>query len=298
MFRARKQSNEESMDDEAQDVGFAAETSLKELPIENLHAGKWHIQGMYMDQVWKVGLRRLDELFESKGLLTFPKRQNGTALIRDQNLFAHILSKKRDLKSVPTSDVSSLQGDIKNLSLVQLLKLRVLTLGFDARNAVHDAHAALLEKVNVLLLEKLAEKALENSGLAVGDAATTFRFGGDLVFISAAASALATHQWWVCWYGENRAFFNVKSFKSSMTFPSSGVLEITDKSAPDPNSGGMQYCFDWMISLTASEDALSSVRVTTSALESVAAGLGANLNAPQVTLGAVQNARASLKQTQ
>ena len=72
----------------------------------------------------------------------------------DKQLFGHARTPKcdRDLKDTHESDVSIAQGDIKQLSLRQLLRLRVLSLDYEPyRNESSSAHAAFLQSADLAL---------------------------------------------------------------------------------------------------------------------------------------------------
>lgn len=273
---------------------LAKVTVLKDLHAEVLSASKWRVHGIHVDQAIKVGLRFLDSRWDVGGLIQFPRRQNGASLLLKEPLMKELLTGDRQLQSVPASDVSALQGDVKHLTLRQLLKLYTANLDFDPRNNAHATHAALLETANSLLFEQIGKQAVPDAW-SFPDARASRLLGVDIVLISAVSSAIATPQWWVCWIGECRAFFHNKRFECTSAPPHGGVLEIADKSGADPNSKGLHSNLDWYVSLVENVEDLSDVRIMPSAVDAKAALVGANLNAPQISSEVLTDALKSLK---
>merc|ERR1719210_428436 len=101
-------------------------------PVDQLSEREWRIKGVYDHQVLKAGLRRLDIEWTSgaTGLFDLPRGKDGSALLFRESLFRDLLAGKIQLQSVPVNDVSAAQNDIKRLSLLQLLHLRVQHIDF------------------------------------------------------------------------------------------------------------------------------------------------------------------------
>jgi len=220
------------------------------LPCERQGQGKWRVHKFYEDQAINVGLRRLDSQWGTQALHVFPKRSNGSPLLLREQLLDSLLEGTTNLKAVPASDLSAAQGDLRHLSLRQLLKIRALHLDFVPPKNGADTTTAFIEKMDWLLFEKLGKKALVNSAVDSQDTASACRLGRELTLVTAAAGALLSPPYWVWWIGDRRRFFDTKLFTLSDAFPKNGgVLQIEDRSAPDPNSKGLRRQIDWKVSL-------------------------------------------------
>jgi len=268
------------------------------LPCERQGQGKWRVHKFYEDQAINVGLRCLDGQWGTEALHDFPKRPNGSALLLREQLLGSLLKGTRDLKSVPASDLSAAQGDLRHLSLRQLLKIRALHLDFVPPKNGGDTSTAFIEKMDWLLFEQLGKTASVNVTVDSQDSASACRLGRELTLLTAAAGTLPSPQYWVWWLGGCRRFFDAKLFTLSDAFPADGgVLQIEDKSAPDPNSKGLRRQIDWKVSLVLDESALAADHVVPSNSDLAAASFGANLNAPKITQDALTGTRAGLKKT-
>lgn len=276
------------------------------LPIDRLGMGKWRISGISEEDVLKAGLVRLDSAWgvaELQQLLVFPRRKDGCPQLLREKLIADLLIGTHDLKSVAPGDVSCMQGDVIYLSLRQLLRLRVQTLSFAARGDAFETHASLLMKLDGLLFERFGQLAVGADSPLLPDTATARSLGIKLVRIMAVAQAVPKPQWWVCWIGEQRAFFDAESFACTAAFPSDlvlGVAEVEDTSRLDRALSLTARRFDWKVTLVWSEEGLraqGSPRPCSSAAAEAAASFGANPGAVEVTADVLLASRRRLKPT-
>lgn len=99
------------------------------------------------------------------GDLNFPRRPNGTALMLKQSLFERLLAGKTPLSSIPASDVSAAQGDLRHLSLEQLLTL-LSTQGDAPTGPSSGSHGSFWNATETLLLERLAKRLQKSSEVA------------------------------------------------------------------------------------------------------------------------------------
>jgi len=289
MFRERQQrvegEEEKKQERVIQRKLARAATTLKEIKMEAIGTNKWRISGIHTDSALKIGLRLLDDKWAVDELLNFPRRTNGTPYLLKESLMKSLLAGDRCLKSMPGGDMSAMQGDVQHLSVRQLLKLCTQHLDFNPRTTNYATHAGFLQKVDSLLFEKLAEKAV-GEPVPPEEKNTARVLAVDLVLIIAAASAFPPKfEWWVCWMGEEKTFFNSSNFTciDDDDPPRGPVFEIADRSAPDPNSRGMRSNFEWLITLLADAGFSQPERTKTRAISLEAGAMGANANAPYVT---------------
>ncbi|CAD7951518.1 unnamed protein product [Amoebophrya sp. A25] len=117
-------------------------------------------------------VRRMSMLDKPKGnyeewshLVTFPKRANGTQFMLQEQWFRRLLLADIDLSTAPPADVSNAQGDVKYLSLAQLLHLRskhrVVTQA-DYYESHRNFLAMLEERLLVVLGEYLVESLVSD----------------------------------------------------------------------------------------------------------------------------------------
>jgi len=294
MFESRRKARE--ADDKKStplSASVLAPATVSSLFSETLAPGKWRIHGIHEQQALKAGLRRLDEVWETRDLDKF---QSGTPKLFREALLADLISGKRSLKAVPMSDVSAAQGDVTHLTLRQLLRLRVSNLDFAPQGDNAASMQAFIQKVDSLLFQRIGKSALEHMFPQLDDA-TWHRVGRDLAVVSAAAVHLKESAWWVCFAGNGRFWFNPTTFKATSQFPRGGVLEITDASKVDPHSKGMQRQLDWKVCLVLREEEVSSVRLELSASAAKAGSYGANVNGPQVTEKVLASQLSGLRRT-
>jgi len=256
--------------------GFASEEGRISLPpdevgniLRSLSAqtfGKsWAIAGIYEHQALKVGLRRLDEAWEGIGLTAFPI---GKGALLKETLLRSLLSGDLHIKSLPGADVVGAQPDLHRLSLVQLLRLRVILLDFTPSGAggagvsTFNGQASAENFVRTLdgaLFKSLGEKLISSG--AKSDA-NVLELGRDAVLMVAAASAVPSPAWW-CWWlpveNGRRMFFDAAHFHVQDAFPEGGVLEVDKKSKPDRNDPtGNLIQMDWQIKCVTIEAELCS----------------------------------------
>lgn len=222
--------------------------------------GDWRISGVYEHQVLKCGLRILDETWSEDALCEFPQNN----LIR-RGLMTDLLKGIIRLQSVHRNDISSAQYDLRVLTARQLLRLRVLHLGFtpsgcgsDVVGTLGGTHEAFLASMDRLLFEKLGRQAIGSAEAETLTASELHRLGREAVFLTAAAAAIKSPSWWVLWLtSERRVFFHVGRFAVAVEFPPAedgGVLEVIDLSTPDSQepTGRLRW-FDWRVSLVTQE---------------------------------------------
>mmetsp|Transcript_71084 Transcript_71084/g.197460 ORF Transcript_71084/g.197460 Transcript_71084/m.197460 type:complete len:577 (-) Transcript_71084:88-1818(-) len=307
MFERRKKmmQDHEAMESAKENaMSFTStETPVVPLSVQKLAKNKWRFHGVHEDKVVKDGLRRLDTKWDLAGILDFPKRPNGTPLLFREAVFTCLLKGEVDLKSLPMGDVSASQGDIKRLTLRQLLKLRALHLNYEPeRQASSSAHAGFLATVDATLFEQLGQKAVAKSELrfTMPEPQILRYFGLELTCIVAANAVMPTRwfrstlpPWWVWWLGDTRCFFHATDFELSDTFPERhGALQIEDMSRPD---GGGRRLFDWTATLVTQMNALHDEKVVRGVMDKEATRFGATGVSMRVTLVDIQRSIASMK---
>jgi len=257
---------------------LAKQESLKKLSVASEGKDLLRIQGLYLHQVLKCGLRHLDETWPADGLLESVDMTPAGRPRQDTNfagrfkLIMDLLQGSVRLQSVPAADLQAAQYGIKSLTLRQLLRLRVSHLDYVPSGRGSDVvfgqltsgHEAFLESLDRSLFTKLGEKATYSLSAADPwrqDTSQWHSIGRDVVLMAAASKSIPKPSSW-CWYrGNVRKYFDTKNFQCSDTFPASGrsagVLEVSDLSKRDAQEPtGQLLWFDWRIKTVYSESAL------------------------------------------
>jgi len=267
----------EAPDQDAMAAAIAAQVEDAPMmpPVTKIADKKWRISGMYEHQVLKCGLRQLDALWPEDGLLDVSDGKSGAgSRVLRKKLLTDLIGGEVHLKSVNPNDLSAAQGDLKFLTLGQLLRLRVNHIDFtpsgsgaNTCNRQGEIHATFLGQLDQMLFEQLGRKAAAG---VLGDdleASMAHRLGRESVILVAAAAAVPSPPWWVWWIADDcRAYFNAEHFMSSKEFPTGksakwGVLEIkSDCSRRDQNepTGRLRW-LDWNIAACKSEAELAKV---------------------------------------
>jgi hypothetical protein len=304
----------EAPEQDAMAAAIAAEVADAPMmpPVTKISDKKWRISGMYEHQVLKCGLRQLDALWPEEGLLDVSDGKNGAgSRVLRKKLLTDLIAGQMHLKAVNPNDLSAAQGDLKFLTLGQLLRLRVNHIDFtpsgsgaNTCNRQGEIHATFLGQLDQMLFEQLGRKAA--AGLLGDDleASTAHRLGRESVILVAAAAAVPSPPWWVWWIADDcRAYFNAEHLVSSKEFPAGksakwGVLEIkSDCSRGDPNepTGRLRW-LDWNIAVAKTEAELAKappLQQPKGSADKNKAPAGAMSNA--INLEAITNSISSLK---
>lgn len=268
--------NAEALEQDAVVKSTAVEEGASPMvpPVERTDASSWRIHGLYEHQLLKAGLQHLDAAWPREGLLDFScgRGGKGSRNILRKKLLTDLVTGQIHLRSVPANDLAAAQGDVRLLSLMQLLRLRVLHIDFtpsgtgaDTVSDVGATHAAFLSLLDRLLFEQLGKKASAGASDEVLEASEAHRLGREAALMVAAAAGLPSPSWWY-WRmsAERRVFFHAKHFCSTKDLPSdtagAGVLEITaDRSRKDAHepTGRLRW-LDWTIELVTTKAELSS----------------------------------------
>jgi len=150
-------------------------------------------------------------LFEQLGVTpedcspsTLPRFGDGRSKLLRPFIFEKLLREEVQLRSLHSGDVSAAQGDLRHLSLQQLLLVRVRSLDFTPQIRTHEAHHNFFSTLERFIFERLAQRALSaapapdaympaESGAAAGGKLLC-RLGRDLVLLLGAASAIGSKQ--------------------------------------------------------------------------------------------------------
>jgi len=228
------------------------------VPLESPTGGSsWIVRNVYEHQVMHIGIRRLDELLPDDNLLEFPV---GRGSLLKPSLFKAVLSKQRDLRSLPDSDIIAAQRDVYRLSLVQAVRLRVMLLGNSTIAPGSTCLAAFIDALDNSIFIKLGERLCgSDTGITKEDMPKLAREA----LLMIAVSSVFDSCWW-CWWpplssGEQRMFLNTQSLTLTSAFPAGGVLELKNYSKPDFNdASGKSKWLDWQIKRQASVTDLST----------------------------------------
>jgi len=219
-------------------------------PVETIKDGLWAIKGIYEHQGLKIGIRRLDQLWAGDGLDSYPK---GKGALLKEKLFKSLLSGELEIQSIQGNDISAAQPDIQRLSLVQLLRLRVILIDYvpsGASGLSSGAGEAFIRTLDSILFEKLGHR-IASAGIVSSEQCSLSSLGREAMMMMGAAGAVTSPQWWAWWVpgsDKQRVFFDAQNFTIADTFPADGVLEITIFSKPDTNdSTGMLRWMDWQV---------------------------------------------------
>jgi len=216
--------------------------------------------GIYEHQGMKIGLRRLDQIWAGADLDVYP---TGKGALLKERLFRNLFSGEMEIQSIPANDISGAQPDIQRLSLVQLLRLRVILIDFvpSGGNGLNSGAAeAFIRTLDSTLFEKLGQR-LANVGFASAEPGNFASLGRESMMMMGAAGAVTSPSWWVWWVpgsDKQRVFFDAQQYTIAKAFPADGVLEVTIFSKPDTNdSTGMLRWMDWQVRHITKEDDLN-----------------------------------------
>jgi len=223
---------------------------LSEVPLKVLATGKWQVTGIHVHTALKVGLRQLDKMLEGKGLDVWTQ---GKYMMK-KKLLEDFIAGKQQLNATSPSDMSAAQHDVRQLSLVQLLRIKVQNLDNDLKGEVHKVFMSM---VDTNLLKEIGEKA--TTGVRVPDNQSMSALGMHALMMLAVSTRIPapTHHVW--WFSEScRRYFDVLSFSctASTSFPSGGVLESADYGKKDVVSDTVMM--DWQVKHISKEADLKS----------------------------------------
>lgn len=286
LFQARRKLSEDfDRCENTQAPSFALVTSKPTLAliVDGLEDDQYKLHGIHEDSVLKIGLRCLEARWcKDDAFLELPSHHDGKQLILKGTLITGLLKQERDLKSMPMGDVAAAQGDLRHLSVYQLLRIRVWLLDYEPQRQANtvvaqgsNAHAAFMAALDSLLFLKLGSEASADfiSSAGTTDAQHLRRLGTELVCIvaaaqSAVAESLASVQWWVWWFEQRRVFFNVESFVCKSVFPQDGgAVQVEEKTKVDPRMNGCRRAFEWIVVHVHEESLLRSMRVSSELAE-------------------------------
>lgn len=273
LFQARRRLTEEldKCEEAAQPLPKVEATPVLKLAVDELGENHFKLHGLHEDTLLKIGLGLLDSQWgwdDAQSELS-PRIISG-------RLIAGLLRQERDLKSMPVSDVAAAQGDLKLLSLRQLLRIRVWLLDYEPQRQAgsvvaqgSNTHAAFMSTLDAVLFQRLGAQALSELSQGDGGAPDTHqlhRLGVELIFIVAAANSELAEvtplaRWWVWWLGERRLLFDAETFCLTDVFPSGdGALEVEEKSRVDARLDGKRRAFEWNVERVRDECCLRTSR--------------------------------------
>lgn len=246
------------------------------LAVDRLEDGRYKLHGIHEDSVLKIGLSCLEARWcTGNALLELPLHEDGKSRLLKGMLIIGLLRQERDLKSMPMGDVAAAQGDLKCLSLCQLLRIRVWLLDYEPQRQANtvvaqggNAHAAFMASLDSLLFLKLGSRASTDltSGAGATEPQQLHRLGVELVCVVAAAQstlaeAMGPVRWWAWWLEGRRVFFDVESFALGSTFPGDeGVVQVEEKTKVDTRMDGCRRAFEWNVAHVHEESLLRATR--------------------------------------
>jgi len=129
----------------------------------------WRLEHVTEQRVLKAGFLRLQELLTSKSFGS----ESGESAVRARMLrasfFERIMDGSLELKACPPNDVSAAQGDLRNLSLDQLLAIRIATMDFPTTNAgTFNVHSNFIKALSSQLFDKLGRGSLRGHNTIKG----------------------------------------------------------------------------------------------------------------------------------
>lgn len=272
------------------------------LPTKKTQLGEFVVEGLYVESALKCGLRVMDEARPETGLTEFPRRPNGTPLCMAQPFIEALISKQQKMKESDATQLSTAQGDLKHLSVRQLLRLRVNNLDYTPKGEGRNAASGegLLFKLDMMLFLELGRSVVKDlmDKLPALQDADLHLLGRQAVLISAASlTVTADTTWWVLWCVGQLIYFDAKEFKGSLEFPASGALDIRDDTYSDPVSKGVHWMLRWQVTQVGSASMIRAPQRQPSKDKDrdAAAAVGANTRGPKVTLAYIERALRYLK---
>jgi hypothetical protein len=210
------------------------------------------VDGVLQFQVQNKGFRLLDERFSDEGIESFGRRSSGAPLLLREKMMSDIIMQRRSLKDLPASDVSAVQGDLKHLSMRQLLKIRAVYLELKSHVAAVNG---LIEMTENLLLEQVGKQALnpvlphldeKPTSIELKDVARRFIL---IVATSNEVADVFRTPWWVYSHKAQRLYLNVDECECSIAFPEAGVLDTEEQARME----GPRTQFRWLVNFVHKE---------------------------------------------
>jgi len=146
----------------AEDVPSSS-SFVKSHPLEKGGSREqWRLENMPEQRVLETGLTALQTKLPPDSPPS-PSGKRGSMVLR-ASFFERLLGGAVELKACPPSDVAAAQGDLKKLTLNQLLSLRIITQGFPTTSVgAFTVHSNFLGALSAELLQKLGARALGDS---------------------------------------------------------------------------------------------------------------------------------------
>jgi len=139
-------------------------TRIAPLRPTETKAKRWTLSQLAELRVLSSGLRWLHQELVVKQpeleILELPKRPDGTLKVIQASFLKRLLSGALELKGCLESDVSAAHLDLRQLSLEQLLCLKVQNLDFQTSSASHVAHNNFLDSLEAHICERLTRRGL------------------------------------------------------------------------------------------------------------------------------------------
>jgi len=129
----------------------------------------WKLGEVSEPTILKVAILQLFERCVAEegedAILLLPKQTAATRAILQASFIKRLLAGDVDLKSATCNDVSSAQADLRHLTLLQLLCIRMGAIDFQTSSGSHSAHSSFLESADALICERLARRGMAHGGV-------------------------------------------------------------------------------------------------------------------------------------
>ncbi|CAE8585167.1 unnamed protein product, partial [Polarella glacialis] len=148
-----------------QDVSLPANAVRRRTSGRGHGKRHWRLENVPEKRVLKAGLLRLQQLLGSSSGLwdedaAEPSASSPKRVLR-RSFFERILDGQLELKACPPSDVLAAQGDLRHLSVRQLLAIRTRELDFPVTQAgSFNVHSNFLAALDNELFDKIGRRAL------------------------------------------------------------------------------------------------------------------------------------------
>jgi len=222
--------------------------------------------------VLKAGLSAISDTLGTQGLTTFPRRPSGVPVLTRQGFFERLLTKETLLQNCSNTDVTAAEGDVKHLSLEQLLWIRCQQFE-TSKGAAAQPKERFLRLVDRAAVGLLSQRLLhQEAALADVQRALLMRhvvliYGANEELQELGDGTGLESAWWLLSVAGKRYYLHLPRCEVKTSAPEGAVWCFRSHTAPDPRDPSQSRSFKWQVLLVTEpetwlEDPLSTEQRT------------------------------------
>jgi hypothetical protein len=222
------------------------------LPFTKKGPGAYSVKGATEQHAISLGLRVLSRTWKDDVVEMVPaKRRN---FVLKEQLLKDLISGEKEFQRIHQNDIAAAQRDLRELSLLPLLRLKVKN---EDSSSQQGAHKTFMECLDTALFERLGQRATEAVELRPPASKEEHQnLGREAVLMVATAASIASVQHWSWWLRDDyRVYFDPCLFSWLLDFPTGGCFEFGKYSRMDQGSLCMM---DWQVSFVEGEAGLKT----------------------------------------